>query len=470
MIAGNYLLFERSKGHADDVAKSKTRRKYKYTRREIAPEEESPKFKSVISGLGGGKCFVVRDGRPTEDAEAVWEELLSAAKSKWSWYHQKQKVKRKAGVKVAWKKRQLKDRTKQGPSDKTGRKDTDVLRETIDLRPDHSRAVQYHLEAGKRVEVSSALSEIRAKKIQLFETIYDRRVLFVGEHDDSGQHHDDLWHCGTSEHETERVRSVPLRSYGESVGAASWARHFSAARDFGVDESALKELAGPTMDALEEDIAAATKQNREDPRDLRLLSELDKFAAQRLMAIDPGIVQRANGEYWDWIKANYRAGKIGVIKSREEVLDEEVTGLEKELSEIKVVLKPVADETLTDAAARVAARADGLDGFEKQAGELTIRAQVAEEDSTNAKTENQQLRDELEKSGKTISELLAEIAPLRILKDLVGKLIEALNKILLPPAVRSTIEKLLVEIGELVGKPFNSKSAEKRKRNEGPQI
>jgi len=55
------------------------------------------------------------------------------------------------------------------------------------------------------------------------------------------------------------------------------------------------------------------------------------------------------------------------------------------------------------------------------------------------------------------------------LKDLVGELIDAVNEILLPPAVRSTTEKLLVEIGGLVGKPFNSKSAEKSK-NGGPQM
>jgi len=451
---------QRSKGHADDVAKSKTRRKYKYTRREIAPEEESPKFESVISSLGGGKCFVVSNGKLTEKEGAVWEELLAAEKLKWSWYHQKQKVKRKTGVKDVWKVRKLKDRTQKSPTDKTGRKNTDVERETIDLRPDHSRAVQYLLEAGKGNQVAAALSEIRKEKILLFQTIYGHRVLFVGEHDDAGQHHDDLWHCGTSEHETEKVRGLPLRtrnpfkSYGVSVGAASWARHFSAARDFRVDESVLRELAGPTMEALEEDIAAATKQNDEAPRDLRLLSELDKFAAQRLKAIDPGIVQRANGEYWDWIKANYRAGKIGVIKSREEVLDEKVSGLEKELSEIKVVLKPVADEMV---------------GYKKQAAELTIRAQVAEEDSTNAKTENQKLRDELEQSRKTIAEFLDEIAPLRVLKKLVGMLIDAVNKILLPPAVRGAIEKLLAEIGELVGKPFNPKLPEKSK-NEGPQM
>jgi len=161
------------------------------------------------------------------------------------------------------------------------------------------------------------------------------------------------------------------------------------------------------------------------------------------------------------------------LRKRNEDMSEHGRFLESELVNLGAVLKQVPGETVLEAAARLAGHEASAKEIQRENISLkkeASRLQVAEEDSTNAKTENQKLRDELEQSRKTIAELLDEIAPLRVLKKLVGMLIEALNAMPLPPAVLKVIGGPLQKIGGLVGKTFTWKTPEKGKRNEGPQM
>ena len=127
----------------------------------------------MIFKVGGASVVKQVDGER-------WEKLLNEAKLDFSWYHQRQNRKGQVG----WFVRRLDDRAKEA------RNPSDVLRETVDLRPDHSRAIQYLLASGKKEEAELSLNRIRMKKIELFEKIYGRRVLFASEHDDAGQHHE----------------------------------------------------------------------------------------------------------------------------------------------------------------------------------------------------------------------------------------------------------------------------------------
>ncbi|MEI6424812.1 MAG: hypothetical protein WCP55_21530, partial [Lentisphaerota bacterium] len=197
---------------------------------------------------------------------------------------------------------------------------------------------------------------IRVKKIELFEAIYGRTVLFDGEHDDSGQHHDDLWHAGISACPTEMVVNkktgeavprrdrIPFRAYGVGVGAASWWRHFEALKETGMTEEDLNSLAGGTLLALEEDKTKAKGQNEEEPRDLRLLAELDAFVVEKLQALDVPLYLKARSEYSEWVRKGYETGKLGVKRGRAlEKLSGKVKELEGELMELRGLKKLVKE-------------------------------------------------------------------------------------------------------------------------------
>lgn len=295
------------------------------------PKEVYPPFRSNVSKLRAGDPYVVDEGVPRQVAGEEWLSQLLASEAKCSWCHRWDKSAGKSG---GWKSRKL-------PR-------TDMMRETIDLRPDHSRALEYLLESCPRAMVIDAMDKIRRKKIALFEEIYGRKVLFVAEHDDSGQMHHDLWHSGINEVDPEneglkeishgkkaRHRGVevnprvltPFRSYGVSVGAASWARHFDAFREAGLQEEEIKAFAGDTMDALQGSIETAEMQNGEYPRDLRLQSELDAFVGELFREIDPKLVDRALKEYVNDRRTGYVQGGVGLTLSQEARLASGLTEL-----------------------------------------------------------------------------------------------------------------------------------------------
>jgi hypothetical protein len=294
----------------------------------------------------GRNWFLTPKGDLKEVDSPKWAIGIAAIEAENSWYHCRQVRKEKVG----YNERKVKDRSKLGANDKTGRAFTDVERETIDLRPDHSRAIQYFLEAGKNQEVEQLLEEIRKEKIRLFEKIYRRDVLAVGEHPDSKQFHNDLWHGGirmtkvrdnkatqevkadgkvklTGGSEREVRLREPFRVYGVGVGVCSWDRHRRALMNANENP---ESTMGDTLKVLRRNRDSAKKQNGEPARDLALLETLDAFIHDRLNAIDAELTQKALKEYTYWIKTGYSQGKLGL--KQETAL---VTRLKDEVKEIK---------------------------------------------------------------------------------------------------------------------------------------
>jgi hypothetical protein len=296
----------------------------------VEPLEENVVFGSDLNLLGQGRKFGLRnkDGKRVLVAlnSSDWEEQLARSKNNLSWYHQARKN-TKSGYTV----RKVRDRTKLGEKDKRARADSDLQRETIDLRPDHSRAVQYFLESGHTEAVRGMVARIREKKILLFEKIYPgRRVLFVSEHDDSGQLHHDLWHSGIREHSTKlhkgkKVRErVAFRRFGVGVGVTSWYRHFTALSQRGGTSKSAATTMGAAYDVLKRNIASAREQNGEEARDILLTKKLDEYVQEQLDTLaseltgkSREIPRQAHDEYRTWLSDGYAAGLLGVKDSPE---------------------------------------------------------------------------------------------------------------------------------------------------------
>lgn len=360
-----------NKKHQDDVKRSKAlqaRRKAElkkgivWEKREVADgveKGEYPDFKSNVSGLGIGECFDVSGGitlgasnakveqvKLVVEDGAAWRKKLDVAMralARWHVLQPRESKKGKDGKKDYWVPKKSRDRVKVKKGEKQ-RPASDVSRETVDLRPDSSRAVQYLVEAGKLKEVNEALDAIRLKKIELFERIYGRKVLYCSEHTDSGQHHDDLWHTGVFrtgekiglirkdgvDKRRDRIDRVEFHSYGIGVGASSWWRHMQALKEVGVLGDDLISLAGPTLKAIDNNTFREEGRHGK-PRDLEFLEELDSFVTEKLSGLDKGIFERARGEYGDWLKKGYAAGMVGFKKSEKEVLLEKIDSLETRL-------------------------------------------------------------------------------------------------------------------------------------------
>lgn len=375
--------------HQTDVKKNKElkakRRANPQEPRQAVPPEEEPKFASDVSALKSHGCYRVVNGDlvPMEGPEwqaAFWRVCLDL-----SWYHQLQKRKTKKGITESYKVRVIKDREKLGKTDKHHRPETDVARETIDLRPDHSRAIQYMLEQGLKTEADVILAEARTLKIRLFEKIYRRWAIFLSDHDDSGQHHDDVWHTGIEEDVNDVIRGrdknkrwvfrakrtrTPFVSYGVGIGAACWSRHFSALRDAGCPREHAEAFAGSTLAALDADALQVHERHQCKPRDVRLRSVLDRLVHRKLKKIAPAMVEKANREYAEFLEDNYRAGLIGVKKSkrarikaleaelveqqrRADELESHRQNLEAELMRIRDMVDQQQRETIEEACQRV---------------------------------------------------------------------------------------------------------------------
>jgi hypothetical protein len=325
--------------------KARLARKVKFIAVEIVePGESYPPFRSDVTGVSAGRNFVLEKSVLKLLDGAEWLSRLRAAGREYSWHHQRQVRKGKVG----YYKRNVKDREKLSPTDKNAREETDIRRFTIDLRPDHSRAVQKILAAGMKDPLDGVLTEIRGEMVRLFEEIYGRRVLFVGEHPDSGQYHNDLWHGGIEEVEIEdegavrgtggekRVvrRRTPYRAFGVGVGMDSFDRHRSALVDGGMGENDVKALMGLTLELINRNAAATQLQNKgEVPRDLRLNRALDEYVQRKLGELSPELAAEAGSEYLAWIEKGYRDGALGVQEKTTKVT-EEVRELRKRVEEL----------------------------------------------------------------------------------------------------------------------------------------
>lgn len=321
-----------SETHKKDVEQAKQNRdKRRAIKVEIA--DDKVPFASDVSLLGGGRRFAMRERDGRRCVMTInshdWDRELDERKSDLSWYHQPRN-KSKSGYVV----RKIKDRTKLSEKDKQSRDDTDLLRETIDLRPDHSRALQYFLQAGHKEAVDQMINQIMKKKMVLFEKIYTgRKVLYVSRHDDSGQFHHDLWHSGISENPRKLHRGAavrqrePFRSYGVGTGVSSWFRHYCALTQGETHKGNSGVVMGAAFDVLKRNIQSAKRQNGEEPRDIRLISNLDGFVSKELDKLSAGlkgedaeIPRRAHDEYKAWLLEGYEAGELGVRQSPESEL------------------------------------------------------------------------------------------------------------------------------------------------------
>ena len=315
--------------HQRDKEQNKKRaakgKKTAYLPYEIADPQGYEPFQSDVSLIGGGRNWIVRRGRRLIALDGdKWIEMMVRLGRANASYQGRQVRKGK----VCYYRRKVRDRMKLSETDKNLRPESDVTRETIDLRPDHSRALSMLLRDARHAhKLEPALAAIKAEKIRLFEEIYRRWVLGVGEHPDSGQYHHDLWHTGirkatvaddggteidgvVSGGATKNVRlREPFRAYGVGVGVASWDRHRRALVEHGVKA---EEIMGKTLEVLKRNSARALKQNKEEPRDLRMWQSLDEFVDRTFREIDPLVCDQARDEYVQWITTGYSESKLGV--------------------------------------------------------------------------------------------------------------------------------------------------------------
>lgn len=328
--------------HKADMEEQRRRMavKKKFVIREEMPEDAYPAFKSDVSKLLG-KSYVVTNGRPQRVGETLWLEKITEAQKEFSWYHNNQ------------------NRCRKIPGG-------DLQRKTIDLRPDHSRVIQYLLEEGRDDQVQTSLERIQAKKVELYERIYHRKVLFSAEHTDSGQHHNDLWHTGievlkdtitpkksTWYEDKLMPKGVPIplrkrtehREFGIGVGAASWSRHLSAFKESGMEDEEIFPFFEATWDAIMNNFKRAEERRNEPPRDYLLQIELDEFVRDELKGISPKLYDRALGEYVLDRRRGYEAGLLGVKKGKEEKLLDKVLVLERALAEEKGALEKEQENT-----------------------------------------------------------------------------------------------------------------------------
>lgn len=304
-----------------------------------------PLFESCLKDfLGEGETFRAKrdDQRRIVGLEVQegkeWQSTLNAWRKDMSWYSVARKYKKGPG----WTGRNMRDREQPSITDVSPRPETDILRITHELRPDHSRALLRQCEAEKTSEVKKLIEEFYWRSSAKWEELHPGRVGdHVGGHLNSGQVHRDLWHCGITEHYDEtapdnlRRDRVPYTSYGVGPGSTAFVRHLQVMMEaFGTTE----DCASLTISEMDSNIAKAKKQNKCDPRDLAFNEWLDTWMWEEICKIDSDIAHSARLEYAEHVRGGYRAGKLGIqAKSAAEyekelkALTEEKTKLEAEL-------------------------------------------------------------------------------------------------------------------------------------------
>ena len=388
--------------HQIHSRENKERSKIVYVAHEVADISGYPVFRSDLSGLGSGRNWIVRNGKTELTEGTVWIEEMMEIMTDRMWFHQRQRNSTKDGkIKIRYTRRNVKDRVTKGKNDKRERPATDLLRETIDLRPDHSRVLQYLIEQGRERELIPVLDQIRQEQKKLFEEIHPgRKIESEGEHTDSGQYHNDFWHSGMEEVEVDdhgavvhgsrdeevilengeknkiRHRHV-FRSYGVGDGMASFARHKDALIESRKDA---RSIMGYTYRILSRNTKNTLSQNAEFPRDLRLWGGVDRFVDMKLRELDRGLCDRARSEYVSWLEAGYDLGKLGL---REETLDQTKHKRRKEeLERLKKVVRSVIEFILMIPGVRSALKSS--DTIWKQFQEMMVM--VAPTKDPDAKT------------------------------------------------------------------------------------
>ncbi len=372
--------------HYIHAKESKERQKIAYVAHEVMDGTDYPKFKSDLSALGDGRNWIRKNGKLNITPGKKWVELMFQLIDDCSWFHQRMRSLEKEGKnkgkhKIRYVQRYLNDRKVLSKTDEHSRPKTDLLRETVDMRPDHSRALQYLLEDGRKNDLIPILAEIQEYQITLFETIYEgRKIVSEGEHVDSGQYHFDHWHTGIAETEVDDHGAVvklvgkgpdkdkaeelqvagkkekfwlrtPFNIYGVSDGMASFDRHRRALEDDGRNA---KDIMGFTHEKLLGNIELVQEKNkkrlekranrkREDvsekdimPRDIRMWRQVDEFVDRKLRELDPELCDKARKEYADWLQHGYELEKLGI---RRETL--EVTKHKKRKHELAILKSAV---------------------------------------------------------------------------------------------------------------------------------
>lgn len=354
---------------------SKERQKIVYVAHEVIDGTDYPKFKSDLSALGKGRNWIRKDGKLNITPGKKWVEEMFQLIDDCSWFHRRMrsaisKGQNKGKQKIRYTQRYVNDRSVLSKTDKHSRPETDLLRETIDMRPDHSKVLEYLIEDGRKNDLIPILAEIQECQIELFEEIYEgRRIVAEGEHVDSGQYHFDHWHTGITESEVDdhgavvelvnqgsckgkananekeekllikgkkekfRLRT-PFSAYGVSDGMASFDRHRRALEDDGRDA---KNIMGFTHDKLLGNIELVKEKNKKRlveragrkceeireqdvmPRDIRMWRQVDEFVDLKLRQLDPALCDRARKEYANWLQDGYELEKLGIRKETLEV-------------------------------------------------------------------------------------------------------------------------------------------------------
>jgi len=233
-----------------------------------------------------GRMFL-RSGAGLAEIEGpAWDSLRLAEEKRLSFWHEE----RERAGRVTYYKRRLKG--------------SDLNHKTIELRPDHSRALEVLAASQPRSLVEEALSAIRAETIRLFEESYKRKVMAVGELRDSGNFRTEVWHFSSEETKlgdrTIIKKGTRFREYGVGPGLVRWDRQLRVLTDLGHDPAVMGAVPG----IIESDAALALARNREPARDLALLRALDAFVEKTLRKIDLGVVGRAKVEFGEHLLAS----------------------------------------------------------------------------------------------------------------------------------------------------------------------
>lgn len=354
--------------------------------------DDYPAFASSFLSLGNGYCWRVAERDEEGKVSKVdlvegsfWEKELAKLTNRLTWYHQRQK----RGEKGVWRRRKIKDRVKLSSRDLKDRPHSDVARATFELRPDHSRAVQYLLESGREREVREFLMDATVEKCRLFEAIYGRKVTFGAVHNDSGHHHDDLWHDGIEEVADAEIKATnirrkrtPHREFGVGPGVAAWARHENVlGMHCFLQRLDHKVIMGATVAAIEESSNKARDQNGVEPRDLVFNRELDAWAALRLAVLDQQLVNKAKAEYAEYLIAGYEKGLLGLVRKeqRDEKLRARVTALELENEKLRMREKEISElvlsevgTTLTERVAAAAGKARKMSNVKEAVNNIVL--------------------------------------------------------------------------------------------------
>jgi hypothetical protein len=292
-------------------------------------EEVKPDaFESNVSGVGDGRNYfrgadqTLREADPEE-----WEEKAIKLGRAADFYHRP--MTRPNGD-IYWRKETIKG--------------GDLERWTTELRPDHSRALEYILgdKSIPREKIDEALGKIHAEQVRLFESIYGRKVVMVAEHSDSGHYHTDLWNLGLETREViakgkkqEVVLRTPMREKGVGPGTARYFRHQRALAESGADPT---KLMGITTEVIRQNTEVAKEQNGEDPRDLRYVGGLDAFVGKTLQGIAPKACDKALKDYSAFLKDSYAKGYLGAKELAPRAV-RQIEALEKENGALKKLLE-----------------------------------------------------------------------------------------------------------------------------------